>query len=687
MTTRRTNTHRGKDSRIGGELTDVPIPQPKSRSEKDRRYRSSDKGKAKEKRYRQTPNAREARADREYLVREFIAYDGEGINDDVTGKHLYTLFASSHGIYMQHDNGLATTDLFDAVLNSKRQNPEAIHVIYGGSYDFNMFLTDVPIRRVNQLYETGSTLFMQYRIQWRRGKSLRITDRDDRATVILYDVVSFFQRPFVQACDEYLGDAFIERDMIVKNKASRGTFDIDDNDEVRRYNHAELVNLVNLMTELRLRLHKVQLRPRRWDGPGAIATALMQRENIKASMSDVPPRIAEGGRYAYFGGRFEMLKVGDVQCRAFEYDINSAYPSALRHVPNLSAGHWTRAKVPRGYDDFAIFRVRWEMRASRPDWPHPLPCRTNKGNVWYPRNVEGWYWAPEVLEAEFDCGGELTILEGWRFVPDNPNDKPFSFIEPMYLKRQALKKAGDGAQVGLKLALNSLYGKTCQRIGYSIRPDGTFKIPPFHQLEWAGFVTSHCRATIYNAAKRNLDSVIAFETDALFVEHELDLDVGTGLGQWDYTAFDHLAYCQSGFYFGEIDGKPFAKTRGVDRGSVTYDNVRGKFWTNEPWIDASLTRFNGVGIARMRNNWELWRTWEKTPKRVTLDPVGKRQHFPELCYACESGLNIWHTCIVPCADETMYSQAFPIPWINPNPDMPAENLTEDHADEMSAFYE
>lgn len=676
-------------------FNDAVKPEPKTQRDYERKYDVSEKGLARHRKYRRE------HGDKKYFSREFIAYDGEGISLD-DGSHLYTLFASSRGLQLQDDEGIRTHDIFESLLDAKRRFTNAIHVIYGGSYDFNMWLTDVPLHRMEQLYDRGTCLWGAYKITWRRGKSLRITDRVKNETIIVYDVVSFFQRPFVQACDEYLtNDEYWQsvRDMIIDNKKSRGTFTTDDNDKVADYNHAELVLLVNLMSELRDRLGKVSLRPSRWDGPGAIATALLQREQIKRNMASVPEQVAEGGRYAYFGGRFELLKAGDVEGPAFEYDINSAYPSALRHVPNLAAGEWRRARAARGFEDFAIFRITWE---SGDDWPgrfpNPFPARYPDGRVLYPRKVTGWYWAPEVAVAEFSHAGKLTIHEGWRFHPTEPLDKPFHFIEPMYLKRQALKKAGDGAHVGLKLALNSLYGKTCQRIGWRIDKNNQVRTPPFHQLEWAGYVTSHCRATIFQACLQRPDDVIAFETDALFMRSEIKLDTGKGLGQWEDTRFTHVAYAQSGFYFGTVikeagktlsQPKLFVKTRGVDRGSLTYDDVRGRFFSDEPWVDASLTRFNGFGIAKLHNNYDIWRRWENVPKRIRLEPVGKRVHNPDLCNTCDKGYdNAWHECMVPIPGGNLIeSQAFPIPWINPNPEMPSEKLSEDHADEMSAGYE
>lgn len=667
---------------------------PATGAERQSKYRKSEHGSEKRRQYKHDTSTWVSL--RSYLSRPFIAWDGEGITMP-DGSHRYTLFSCSEGRTLQDDDGLKTRDIFEMMLQVKRDTGDAIHVIYGGSYDFNMWMNDIPRNLINRLYETGTCYWQEYRIAWRRGKSFRVTSRESSTTITMYDVVSFFQCAFVKACDDYLGDRFIARDMIVANKAARGKFTTDDNATVAEYNDAELQNLVLLMTELRQRLARVTLRPSRWDGPGAIASALLKREGIKKAMQECPEPVARAGRYAYFGGRFEVIRCGNVTEAAYEYDINSAYPNALQYVPNLQNGEWieTRGTTPKNENVFGVYRCTYLGADENLMRPHPLPVRLPDGRVGYPHNASGWYWAPEIVAAQeyvAKYGGELLIGNGYEFVEDDPDDRPFSFILPMYRKRQALKKAGDGAHVGIKLGLNSLYGKTCQRVGWSISRDGhTIRTPPFHQLEWAGYVTSHCRSLVLRASLENLDNVIAYETDALFTTQPLNVPIGSGLGEWEYTEFSHLCYVQSGFYFGTVNGEPFAKTRGVDRGSLTFaDVVESLSQENisERVATASLTRFIGVGLARQLNDWSRWQHWETNPKQIKLDPQGKRVH--ENCLECAGdGLTAerWHYTYPPFSG-IVQSCEYPIPWINPNPDMTdIDDFNAQRREDMAADYE
>ena len=641
----------------------------------------------------------------EYLSRPFVAWDGEGVTE-ADGTHRYVLLANSQGGVISDPDGLSTDTIFDFVLSYANVLPNAVHVIYGGGYDFNKWMSDFTEDELRDVYSRKRSVWRDYRIAWRRGKSFTLADADKARSIILYDVVSFFQTAFVKACDSYLGDAFTDRDMIVENKALRSAFSVDDLPEVIRYNEAELTNLVALMRELRARLHKVDLKPGRWDGPGAIATALLKREKVDEHLArngvGVPDGPASAARYAYAGGRFEVVRFGHVDAPAYEYDINSAYPAALRDVPSLSLGRWKHVPDDPGHQPYAMYHVDFDGESV--DWslPFPLFRRSAMGNISYPQRVRGWYWSPEVAVARRWCeltGATMRVEEAWVYEEDNDAVRPFGFVDGLYLKRAALKRGGDGAHVGIKLALNSLYGKLAQQVGWEpARNNKPLRLPPFHQLEWAGYVTSHARSQVLQASLSSLDSIIAYETDAVFSSSPLRVPIGSALGEWEATEFTSLTYLQSGLYFGTLaDGTEVAKTRGVDRGSLTrQDCLTGlsAHRADERVARAQLSRFVGAGIG-LSQDFAKWGRWETVPKTIQLTPQGKRTHEfgcsqclpPEVSGNTGETLGVWHTTVCPRYGTDHESQEFPVEWINPNPRMQAAALRERAQEDKEATYE
>lgn len=644
------------------------VPAAKSGYERFKKYRDAGKEK---------PRLRA-----QYLARPFRTWDGEGMTFPGEEKQRYTLFATyCQGSYehIEDVNGLTTEDILDFILEvgaeDHRLKVNPINVIYGGSYDANMWLealdNDEDDRReLRALVKQGGLTWDNYRLSWRQRKSFRVQrvgfDRKRIGKgVLIYDVSPFFQCSFVAAMDDYFNGDWPGRNIVVENKAKRGTFDLEMSDQVFEYCKQELILLEQLCIELRSRLDRAELRPKRWDGPGAVAATLFQAHEIKKHMADVPQGPAKAARYAYAGGRFETLQFGDVEAPAYEYDLSSAYPAAMRELPSLAGGRWFRTKevVP-----FGVYKLTWS--ADNANTPGPLFRRMPRGDVCYPMLGTGWYWTPEV-QAVIDCAEagrwDVRIVDGWGFDPFSEY-KPFWFVDDLYHARQTLRAAGDGAHVAYKLALNSMYGKTAQQVGWRTDQTRGLILPPYHQLEWAGYTTSWCRAEVLRAAMQAPESVIAFETDALFTSEPLVLPISDKLGEWKDKTFSRLTYAQSGVYF--ADGKE--KTRGSDRGVMhREDMIRAmqRPLADERFCSVPLTRFNGAGVALTRGL-HRWRIWETATRRYSAEPNGKRIHLCDYKCVNEEGLElgVWHKTVCPVGTYG-HSCEYPVEWVNPDPQM------------------
>jgi hypothetical protein len=303
----------------------------------------------------------------------------------------------------------------------------------------------------------------------------------------------------------------------------------------------------------------------------------------------------------------------------------------------MVGGQWVEK---RGYHhdpstDFTLYYVTFRGLVENSRMPFPLPHRHPNGNVAFPDRTTGWYWGPEISVAhEYvnKYGGELDVHLTRLFVPAT-TVKPFAFIDALYQKRRALKAAGDGAQVGIKLGLNSMYGKLAQQIGWSEDEKG-LRLPPYHQLEWAGYITSRCRAAVYRGVLEDLDCVIAFETDAMFTTHRLNVNHGYSLGDWEYTEFKDMAYLQSGTYFAhKANGKPVDKTRGVIRGSITFEHAYAALRDDKVTVTARSRMFIGLGLA-LAQKFSKWLVWYENDKVLSIFPGQKRTHQHEMCVEC-----------------------------------------------------
>lgn len=645
--------------------------------------------------------------------REFIAWDGEGISHksyrvpgpissnvfptilELHGENSpevqrmrkewdfeqpipqpYVLLANSKGDYITRKEGLHTTECFELILDTKQRYPNSIFIGFGFGYDINQMIADFPERKLRYLHKHKKAYYNDNTVQWLPKRSIIITHRPTKRSATIDDVFGFFAKSFIEVCIEFLGKDDPDLSIIRQGKAARNVFTWEELDDfIIPYNAAELRMLVKIMDKVRESFHYIGLDLPRWYGPGVVAATLFKKHNIKAHMESAPEDLVEIFQYAYAGGRFEQFKLGRHPNTIYEYDIRSAYPAATLQLPSLSSGAWEYTETFQP-GSFGV----WHISYSAPDTtdrPQPLYCRAKDGSVSFPRQTEGWYWTPEA-ELVPD-----SVEHGLVWNPTS-SEKPFEFVRGMYAQRQSYKAQGNPAQYPVKVSLNSIYGKMAQREGY----DKT-KIPTYHQLEWAGYITSYTRAALYRAILLRPDSIIACETDAVFSTEPLPLDIGTDIGQWELTTFKEITYLQSGFYYAiREDGTVVCKYRGMDADRETLQPSGLPFglvldhlsvdrrpiqWRTPP-LHTTTTRFIGLGLALQGSS--VFRSWETNRRRVSLDQDAgrsKRYHLGQECPCCFAG-NTLSSCLHPMriGGYSGPSQKHPLPWI--------DDLLDDHLD-------
>ena len=576
----------------------------------------------------------------------------------------YVLLANSKGNRIVDKNGLSTYSCFEFILEQRRLYPNSISVGFAFTYDAAQILKDLPEIKLMQLYDTNRVRWCRYNIEYRPRRWLRISHPITGRTATIYDVFGFFQSSFLTACHKYLGDDDPDLALIERGKSARDSFTFDElNDFIIPYNDAELRMLVRIMDILRQDLHNVGIDLHRWYGPGAVANQVLKQFDVKRHKGLPPPEVEDAAQYAYAGGRFEQFKLGRHEGTVYEYDIRSAYPAAAFRLPSLSAGDWELVESFEP-ESFGVWFIEYKAR-HRGNEPQPLFCRAKDGRVSFPLESTGWYWTPEAALVP-DC---VQYGYVWRTTTSH---KPFQFVEAMYEERRKYKALGVSSERALKLALNSIYGKLAQLIG------GTNNKPPtWHQLEWAGWITSYTRALIYNAILLKPEAIIAAETDAIFSTELLPLNLGEGLGEWELTTFTSITFLQSGFYYATTDeDKIVCRYRGLDRDRTTQQpmglpyrgvldhlhNRREGEWRTPP-LSSRSTRFINIGLALRTSS--VFRSWETVTKELSLDQGrGKSKRYHLRCDRCDEGKTL-ADCLHPMeiGGYSGVSHPHPLPWV------------------------
>jgi hypothetical protein len=573
-----------------------------------------------------------------------VAVDSEGYNG-LDGKHRLDLVAAAGDNWTDHKHNeeqLTPEEIFEFLLSLPEKYGKALYFIYSGSYDATMWLKQLPEWAIKRWRLKKIVRWGHYLIKWiprrefilydirslkitiiKRGKKAGEKRREFTRRIHIYDVFGFFQMSFVKALEDWKVTDQNTIDRIAKMKGQRGKFSEVENAKILEYCLEECQLLVKLGNAFRKACVEANIKPQHWYGAGALAATLMRQYGIKNHISEAP----EASPYikrAYFGGRTEISYQGRLPRGGWQYDINSAYPTAMCDLPSLTNASWKIGlNSSTGFDKyyFSIWHIKWNCHGK--EWG-PFPWRHQDGRIFYPDTGEGFYHKIEIdaaLKLYPDC--DFEILDGIAVVP-NDDIKPFKFIAERAAYRLKLKTDGDPANKPLKLGLNSLYGKTAQTIGEN---------PPYQCFFWAGYTTAATRAKLLDAIRCCNGHIYSVATDGLISSIQIDeLIVGTTLGTWERTKIMEGILIRPGVYkWRDNSNNPEKEwhygTRGFQRDELLWETIEHEWDIANlllfPAVEYKVTRFIGITQALARGT--KWRDylgeWIQQTRNLSFKPT------------------------------------------------------------------
>lgn len=613
---------------------------------------------AEQKRYRRSAKGRAAiaRAKRNYnqarrLQSPFIGVDGEG------SESAYLLLRAGND-YLHTGSPLS----YRACLRFLADlDPSFTYVAFFFDYDVTMMLRGMPEERLRRLLrpelrrgKTGQQLPIDidgFQIDYRPGKEFKVR-RKGLKWVTINDVGSFFQCSFVKALTAWGIGSEEELAKVKTGKDMRSDFTVMDR-QVIEYNALECKLLEQLMTKFGAACRGINYLPRRWQGPGEIAAAMLQFHGIPRRQSlteNVPLDLFEAANKAYYGGRFETTAVGVLKGPLWAYDINSAYPHAIRQLPCLEHGEWTLDHEPTSnlYLAFGSYKPNVSiLLGSEPEpYLYGFPNRTDECHIQFPGSGRGWYWSVEIETAIHQ---RLRPEIVWNY-HKRCDCEPFSWVPELYTKRKQWQASSESLAgnmgIALKLALNSLYGKMAQSIGSA----------PYANPLYASLITAITRSQLYGMVhglsgckngNRCGESVFYLATDGLFSstspkslqeqnpEMQHSYTLGSLLGEWGVESINEdLLLVQPGLYIG-AEGSHM-KTRGIPKTKVErYAQAFYQAWRTlygygfNPGSPCSVVKipfhqFMGLKQAMAFNSLGRAGQWEDLPRLYGYEWQSKR---------------------------------------------------------------
>lgn len=664
----------------------MPTNEPDYMREYMRAYRAAGKGR------------KEGTETRRVLDSSFVGVDGEGGNIE-TGYHAYFLLSAGRRKIVPSGSAarLTTRECLDFL---SRLQSDKCYVAYFFDYDVTKICEDLPWSKLNRLVHRSLRLrtdglgtfpvdYENFQLDYLPRKEFKVRRQipsGDPNTIqwspwiTINDVGSFFQCRFVEALEKWDVGTEEERAAIERGKEARGSFDYSEIEDITEYNQLEIRLLQLLMEKFRKACKRTGYVPSRWQGPGLLAEAMLRAHRVPPTKEvaflhdEKYSGVLEYAANAFYGGRPEISAVGPVNRPVWQYDINSAYPSAMRYVPCLRHGEWTYTETvdiedldfPTGQlgERYALClgdfgpRVRAKpsvssSRARRPLY-FGLPFRGPDGTITYPAHGRGWYWSFEInasIHQRFDVSGAWIYRRTCVCAP-------LAFVDSVYSERIRIGK--DAAGVVLKLGLNSLYGKTVQSVGK----------PKYSNSIWGSFITAMCRTQVQyfihsspvckdNAGHWCGEDVIMIATDAVFsLTERTDIVCNESLGGWSVEHHKRgMFLVQPGLYFGS-SGKR-AKTRGVPREVITdaeqefranFDTLASTGTLESGDVRVRQQIFCGIRYSLHRRNTKLLGQW------IDFNEGGEPGKVVKFDWASKRA---WYPTLSPVQDGRSYIQTFP----------------------------
>lgn len=298
--------------------------------------------------------------------------------------------------------------------------------------------------------------------------------------------------------------------------------------------------ITRLVGEQIVSLHEAYDIPQTISAPH-FASSVFKRQFLAQEIALPETQLEQAGLWSYHGGKNGFYLPGPQRVEGcWQYDITSAYPEAMRQLPNIEESDWQKVV---GYKPgrHAIYIATLSYR--RCPWRGMMMHDGRWPESGYIEDVCLTSYELDVMVQR----GEATILScsGWEMV-GLPGGPLVQYVDTFF----AQKARSEGAErETAKLMLNSLYGKFFQKVevgtvGYydlSTRtiiernPDGPFdwKAGGLYHPPIASLITGFVRAKIHHM-EHDYQSIMT-STDGMFaLEPPRPGDIGTQLG--DLTA-------------------------------------------------------------------------------------------------------------------------------------------------------
>jgi signal peptidase I len=272
------------------------------------------------------------------------------------------------------------------------------------------------------------------------------------------------------------------------------------------------------------------------------------------------PKIIDMAIKSYHGGRNGLfIPEGWVKGRILKYDYVSAYPFAMKNIPNFLSGEWVLTN-----HFITEYEGVYQISGYAEKCPYPVIIKNDNRIEFY--NGEAFtdvcITSYELREAIRLNEVKITAIKGYIWKPDKADYNPFADYVDYFFKKKSETPKDNPLYEFFKVGLNSLYGKTIQAIskdreadihltiinGKVVKKSKEYEAGGLYNPPIASLITGYVRAMLH----RDIHNYQALDcsTDS-FSTFSDKVKIGAGLGdlKLEYE-LDKMLYVRAKFYIG-----------------------------------------------------------------------------------------------------------------------------------------
>jgi hypothetical protein len=429
---------------------------------------------------------------------------------------------------------------------STRKDTEYVYVGFNLKYEFTQLFGELPaeLKALDEyefryeLRDASGNLRASYVVRAFADKRYGVTFANEAThrRVRLIDAAAFFPNESLDSLSQMLGIG--RKEIVATKKFTRRDLS---NAAFLKYARQDAW-LTRKIGEYVMEMHET------YDVPTCItaphfAARVFRRHFLHREIPLPDPELEQAGLFSYHGGKNGYYLGGPKSlANVYAYDITSAYPEAMRALPDVEKAewHWTDRYEPNAH---ALWQISGSYRSCR------YRGIMRHENAWHSTGEirEAWTTSYELDAAIAEGEIEITHCVGWIFRGE-PGGPLTEYVDRFFEQKRTAEGAARNAA---KLFLNSLYGKFFQKVplgivGYydadNLDDGGTvtlvetdpsalfdYQAGGLYHPPIASLITGFVRAKIHRL-EHKYDAVMT-STDGFFAKRKPDpADIGKHLG-------------------------------------------------------------------------------------------------------------------------------------------------------------